>query len=88
MAKLGDKVQDRICPDFSGVVTGRAEYLYGCVQVLVNPGVFKDGKLTDSVWLDEDRCAVIAHAAVEQPPSAAVRAGGPAIDALPPSGKR
>ena len=77
MANLGDKVKDRI-NGFTGIVTGRAEYLYGCVQVLVAPTVIgKDGKHPDSVWLDEDRVAVTKASVVGSPASAAVRAGGP-----------
>ena len=77
MANLGDKVKDRI-NGFAGVVTGRAEYLYGCVQVLVAPtAIGKDGKCPDSIWLDEDRVAVTKAWAVESPASAELRAGGP-----------
>jgi len=87
MVKLGDKVKHHIS-EFGGIVTGRAEYLYGCVQVLVNPGKVHEGKLVDSIWLDEDSVAVVTPEAVAAPSSAADRNGGPALSALPPSGNR
>jgi len=84
MAQLGDKVQDQI-NGFSGIVTGRCEYLYGCVQLLVAPmRVEKDGKHPDSVWLDEDRVSVMKTAQFRKPASARERLGGPAIGPLPP----
>lgn len=62
MAGLGDRVADRI-NGFTGIVTGRAEYLYGCRQLLVAPEkVGNDGKHPDSVWLDEDRTKVLTLA--------------------------
>ncbi len=77
MAKLGDNVRDVIA-GFEGVVTGRAEYLYGCVQVFVSPRKLdKEGKLLDGVWFDEGRVEVVESGAVERPPSADEREGGP-----------
>jgi hypothetical protein len=77
MANLGDKVRDRI-NGFTGIVTGRAEYLYGCVQVLVAPQkTTKEGKRPDSEWLDEDRVEVLKAGVHGKPASAATRAGGP-----------
>lgn len=51
---LGTRVRDRIT-GFSGVVTGYVQYISGCNQVLVNPGVDKDGKLMDGNWFDVQR---------------------------------
>lgn len=56
--KLGQKVRDQIT-GFTGVVTGRCEYISGCHQVLVVPPVDKDGKHVDSQWYDEQRCEVL-----------------------------
>jgi hypothetical protein len=52
MIKLGDKVRDNIT-GFEGTVTGRAEYLNGCVRYQVEAGS-KDG-IPHEYWLDEDR---------------------------------
>lgn len=54
MVKLGDRVTDRIS-GFSGIATGRAEYLYGCVRVQVEPEALHDGKPVESQWFDEQR---------------------------------
>ncbi len=84
MVKLGDKAKDGIS-GFVGIVTGRAEYLYGCVQVLLAPmKLDKDGKVPDSLWLDEDRVAVMRPAARKRPPSVEERAGGPLTGPIPP----
>jgi len=55
MIKLGSKVKDTIS-GFEGIVVGRAEYLYGCVQILVQPeGLKEDGQPVASRWMDEQR---------------------------------
>lgn len=41
--------------EFSGVVTGRAEYSTGCRQYLVQPSIDDAGKWQESHWFDEDR---------------------------------
>lgn len=75
---LGDRVKDRI-NGFVGIVTGRADFLYGCRQVVVAPeNLGSDmSKHPDGAWLDEDRVEVVEPAVHNQPESASVRAGGP-----------
>lgn len=53
--KIGYTVKDQIT-GFKGTVTGIAEYITGCRQVLV-AGTGKDDNSTmpESVWLDEPR---------------------------------
>lgn len=55
--KLGQRVRDRIT-GFTGMVTGRCEYISGCHQVLVVSPVDSSGKLVESQWYDEQRCEV------------------------------
>jgi hypothetical protein len=76
MLNLGDKAKDRIT-GLVGIVTGRAEYLYGCVQVLISPAEVKDGSPVPGTWLDEDRCDLVKAAVQPRPASAPVRTGGP-----------
>lgn len=58
LVTLGQKVKDKIT-GFSGRVTGRAEYLTGCAQVLVQPEqVGADQKWVDGHWLDETRVEI------------------------------
>jgi len=71
MFKLGDKVKDSIT-GFDGVAVGRAEYLYGCVRVLVESSELKDGQPIDC-WFDEQRLTDKSNA----------KAGGP--QSTPPS---
>ena len=66
MVKLGDKVKDAIT-GFEGVVTGRAEYLYGCVRCLVEPEGLHDGKPIDTQWFDEQRLTESSAAPVGGP---------------------
>ena len=54
----GATVSDKIT-GFVGVVTGRADYVTGCNQYLVQPrGVTKDGSIKSGHWLDEHRLFV------------------------------
>jgi hypothetical protein len=54
MIQLGARVKDQIT-GFTGVVTGRVEYITGCHQVLVQPPCKPDGDYVENRWLDEDR---------------------------------
>src|SRR5687768_7018463 len=49
---LGDKVKDRIS-GLTGIVTSRAEHLYGCARYWVSPQEVKDGKPAEGAWFDE-----------------------------------
>ncbi len=57
LALLGLKVTDRVT-GLEGVVTSICFDLYGCVQAIINPGLDKDGKYFDSVYLDVGRLRV------------------------------
>ena len=60
MIELGMKARDRIT-GFEGTISGRAQYLTGCDQYLLNPPA-RDGKLCDSAWIDEQRLEVLTGA--------------------------
>jgi hypothetical protein len=55
--ELNATVKDQVT-GFTGVVTGRVEYLTGCRQYLVQPPVKKDKEFVNSIWMDEDRLQV------------------------------
>jgi hypothetical protein len=77
VAKLGEMVSDTLT-DFRGIVVGRAEFLYGCVRLQVQPNGLKDGKPAEEAWLDEDRVRVeTPQEAIAAPASAETRRGGP-----------
>lgn len=81
--QLGDLAKDRIS-GFVGICTGRGEYLYGCVQVLLAPQEVREGKVVESTWFDEDRCEVVKAKKMAKPATADERKGGPSINPLPP----
>ena len=59
MVKLGDLVRDEVT-GFTGVVLGRAEYLYEATACCVHSRELDDtGHLRPWVWLQEDRLAVL-----------------------------
>ena len=72
---LGDEVMDSIS-GFKGIVTGRAEYMTGCVQIQVAARDQKPGESPVECWLDEQRLSVtkagaygLPEWAVEQAPA-------------------
>lgn len=58
MMELGVKVKDKVT-GFTGVVIGRAQYLYGCEWVQVAPQAIKDGRPVSPIWMDEQRFDVV-----------------------------
>ena len=55
---LGDSVRDTVT-GLKGIVTGVAEYLYGCRRLVVQPPVDREGKYSDAIWVDEPQCVVL-----------------------------
>ena len=66
MVKLGTKVRDSIT-GFEGIAIARTQYLYGCVQIGVEPLIAEGGKKRDTEWFDEQRIDLMSPA----------RSGGP-----------
>jgi hypothetical protein len=64
-----DEVRD-IITGFRGVIIGRCDYITGCNQYLVQPGLDKDAKFVESRWVDEDRLLVIDRKIFSRPTSA------------------
>lgn len=59
MIALGVLAKDDIS-GFEGVITGRSEYLYGCVQVHLTPrGCNNNGQPIDAKWFDEPQVTMI-----------------------------
>ncbi len=59
MIELGQRARDKIT-GLEGILTGRAQYLYGCDQYCIVPSA-KDGKVNESHWFDEGRIAIIGR---------------------------
>jgi hypothetical protein len=56
---LGLKVEDKVTK-FKGVVISVSFDLFGCIQVLVEPGLDEKGNFgNDRVWLDINRLKII-----------------------------
>lgn len=55
---LGRRAKDKIT-GFTGTITGRAEYISGCSQLLLCPPLDKDGKSQSSQWFDEQRLELL-----------------------------
>ena len=68
LSLLGKKVEDRVT-GMKGVVASVSFDLYGCVQAIVNPGLQKDGKMADQVWLDVSRLMVLCEKPVMDLPN-------------------
>jgi hypothetical protein len=60
--KCGDSVIDPLT-GFTGVVTSRTEYLFGCVRVAVVSSELKDGKEVEGYY-DEQRLNVLKDSKV------------------------
>jgi hypothetical protein len=57
IVKLGDTVIDPLT-GFTGLVTSRTEFLFGCVRLAVESKEMKDGKPVE-LYLDEQRVTVL-----------------------------
>lgn len=55
---MGKEVKD-IVTGFSGIVTGKITWLFGCNQYNVMPRVAENGDTKDGQWFDEGRLEVI-----------------------------
>jgi hypothetical protein len=78
MLQLGSAARDKIT-GFEGILTARAEYLYGCNQFCIVPAA-RDGKCGDAQWFDEGRVEVTGPG-VSAASVRADRPGGPNRDA-------
>lgn len=82
MAELGDFAEDRVT-GFVGVVTGVADYIAGCRNLLLTPGVDEEGCVREGHWFDVERINVLkpGFCVVEARPT-----GGPtSFDPAPPA---
>ena len=82
MVKLGSRVRDNIT-GFSGIATGRTEWLFGCTRICVEPEKLKDGKPVDAVWVDEQRIEVLVNKKIKISKDNSAISGGPQNDPKP-----
>lgn len=56
---LGDEAKDKIS-GFTGVVTGRTDWLNGCTRFMLTPQKLdKDGKPRESQWFDDVQVVLV-----------------------------
>ena len=67
LANLGLKAKDKVT-GVKGIVTSVSFDLYGCIQLLVQPEVNKEGKYVNSYWLDENRVKITGKKPVMEQP--------------------
>jgi hypothetical protein len=82
MIKLGSKVQDTLT-GFTGIATGRTEWMFGCARICIEPQVLKDGKPIEGFWFDEQRVKVLSDHAPEVSQDSNAESGGPQNDPSP-----
>ena len=68
---LGKKAEDKVT-GFKGVITTVSFDLYGCIQVILDPPIKKDGSRTDGKWFDVSRLNVTGKIPVMVVPNFAV----------------
>lgn len=56
MLELGQKAKDKVT-GFEGILTGRAQYLYGCEQYCIVPQA-KEGTMKTGEWFDIGRIEI------------------------------
>jgi hypothetical protein len=54
----GDRARDRISR-LQGIITSRADHLFGCNRYWVSPEEHKDGKVEGGGWFDEDQLELL-----------------------------
>lgn len=72
---LGDEVECKIT-GFKGIVTGYAKMLTGCDRVVVQPRADKDGKMSESSWLDVAAVTILKKSKVKQSEVQGIKKGG------------
>lgn len=68
MDLLGRKCVDKVT-GMEGVVTSVSFDLYGCVQVVLHPGLKEDGTLRDTLWFDIARLPLRSNPKLQSVPT-------------------
>lgn len=79
MVKLGSNVKDTLT-GFSGMATGRSEWLYGCTRIYIEPAEMREGKPIEGQWFDEQRVEVIKEQGPVVSADSDAKTGGPQHD--------
>mgnify|MGYP001122715477 CR=1 FL=1 len=68
MINLGGRVKDKIT-GFEGIAIAKIIYLNGCISYEVRAQELKDGKMLDTVWIDEQQLTEKSRAVAGGPGS-------------------
>lgn len=79
MSNLGKQGRDKIS-GLTGIIIGRAEYLFGCAQYGLVPPIGADGQPSNASWFDEGRIEIVGEGIAAQDVQVD-RPGGPQRDA-------
>ena len=60
MKNFGKLAKDKVT-GFTGIITSKHIYMYGCAQYSLNPPVDKDGRQQDIQFFDEGRIEIIGE---------------------------
>lgn len=74
---LGLRVKDQIT-GVEGIVSSICFDLYGCIQVIINRGLDKDGKQLEQQWFDVVRISRLNNEPIIQQPNFEFGVKGPA----------
>jgi len=76
MIELGQEVRDKVT-GFSGIASGKSEYLSGCTHICIQPKVKRGNKeLPEPQWFDEPMVEVIGKAKIKK---VTTNIGGPML---------
>jgi len=50
---FGEEYRDTVT-GFTGKATGIVKHQFGCIRILLQPPIDKDGKVPETQWLDEE----------------------------------
>lgn len=75
--ELGDECTDTVT-GFKGICVARTQWLIGCVRIMLQPPVDKEGKVPDAVNFDEPTLKVTKRGKIKVADTAAgEKPGGP-----------
>ena len=82
--ELGKNVIEKLT-GFTGVITGRAQYITGCNQYHLQPSCGDDNKFPEGVWSDEGRIELTDINGYDVNPKDMQTEGDPGCDTPNPS---
>ena len=80
--ELGSRVRC-VVTGFKGIVTGRSEYMNGCVNYCVKPPINEKGEMVEGQWLDEPQLELMDVGLAEERKTWPIHSGGPREDQAP-----